>query len=93
MLTAVYKSKKKADTYLFVEKREDFSRVPDALLATFGQPHYVMMINLASRKKLGVADLEAVKQALIEHGFYLQLPPPEENLLTEFKKDKGAESD
>jgi uncharacterized protein YcgL (UPF0745 family) len=52
-----------------------------------------MMINLASREKLGVADLDAVKQALIDQGFYLQLPPPEENLLTQFKKDKGVESD
>lgn len=66
MLTAVYKSIKKADTYLFVEKRDDFSRVPEPLLETFGQPKYVMMINLASREKLGVADLDAVKQALID---------------------------
>ncbi len=93
MLTAVYKSIKKADTYLFVEKRDDFSRVPEPLLETFGQPKYVMMINLASREKLGVADLDAVKQALIDQGFYLQLPPPEENLLTQFKKYKGVESD
>ena len=93
MLTAVYKSIKKADTYLFVEKRDDFSRVPEPLLETFGQPKYVTMINLASREKLGVADLDAVKQALIDQGFYLQLPPPEENLLTQFKKDKGVESD
>ena len=93
MLTAVYKSIKKADTYLFVEKRDDFSRVPEPLLETFGQPKYVMMINLASREKLGVADLDAVKQALIDQGFYLQLPPPEVNLLTQFKKDKGVESD
>ncbi|MCF7499753.1 MULTISPECIES: YcgL domain-containing protein [Pseudoalteromonas] len=93
MLTAVYKSKKKADTYLFVEKRDDFTRVPEPLMDTFGQPQYVMIINLASREKLGLADLETVKQALIDQGFYLQLPPPEENLLTQFKKDKGVESD
>jgi uncharacterized protein YcgL (UPF0745 family) len=52
-----------------------------------------MMINLASREKLGFADIETVKQALIDKGFYLQLPPPEENLLTQFKKNKGVESD
>jgi len=43
MLTAVYKSKKKADTFLFVEKRDDFSKVPEPLLAMFGQPIYVMI--------------------------------------------------
>ena len=46
MLTAVYKSKKKADTYLFVEKREDFSRVPDALLATFVRCANFLILNL-----------------------------------------------
>ncbi|MCQ8878341.1 YcgL domain-containing protein [Pseudoalteromonas shioyasakiensis] len=93
MLTAVYKSKKKADTFLFVEKRDDFSKVPEPLLAMFGQPHYVMIINLAKREHLGGADLNTVKQALTDDGFYLQLPPPEENLLAEFKKQNGVESD
>lgn len=93
MLTAVYKSKKKADTFLFVEKRDDFSKVPEPLMDMFGQPHYVMIINLAKRQHLGGADLNAVKQALTEDGFYLQIPPPEENLLAEFKKKNGVESD
>jgi hypothetical protein len=89
MITAVYKSKKKADTYLFVEKRNDFSKVPEPLLATFGQPNFVMVLNLAKREKLGAADLHKVKQELIEKGFYLQLPPKEENLLEQFKKQNG----
>jgi len=93
MLTAVYKSKKKADTFLFVEKRDDFSKVPEPLMAMFGQPQYVMIINLAKREHLGGADLKTVKQALTDDGFYLQLPPPEENLLAEFKKQNGVESD
>lgn len=93
MLTAVYKSKKKADTFLFVEKRDDFSKVPEPLMTMFGQPDYVMIINLAKRAHLGGADLNTVKQALTDDGFYLQLPPPEENLLAEFKKQNGVESD
>ncbi|MFY8327340.1 YcgL domain-containing protein [Pseudoalteromonas sp. ZZD1] len=93
MLTAVYKSKKKVDTFLFVEKRDDFSKVPEPLMAMFGQPQYVMIINLAKREHLGGADLNTVKQALTDDGFYLQLPPPEENLLAEFKKQNGVESD
>ncbi|MDP2633234.1 MAG: YcgL domain-containing protein [Pseudoalteromonas sp.] len=93
MLTAVYKSKKKADTFLFVEKRDDFSKVPEPLMGMFGKPVYVMLINLAKREHLGVADLNAVKQALTENGFYLQIPPPQDNLLAEFKKQNGVESD
>lgn len=93
MLTAVYKSKKKADTYLFVEKRDDFSKVPEPLLTMFGQPQYVMLINLAKRSHLGGADLSLVEKALTDVGFYLQLPPPTTNLLAEHRKQNGVESD
>jgi len=93
MLTAVYKSKKKPDTFLYVEKRDDFSKVPEPLMAMFGQPQYVMIINLAKREKLGGASLDVVKQALTDEGFYLQLPPPKENLLTQLRKQNGVESD
>ncbi|MBQ4835272.1 MULTISPECIES: YcgL domain-containing protein [Pseudoalteromonas] len=93
MLSAVYKSSKKADTYLFIEKRDDFSKVPEPLMNTFGTPLFVMLVDLAKREKLGVADLSLVKEQLTEQGFYLQIPPPEENLLDEFKKRNGAKSD
>lgn len=93
MLTAVYKSKKKADTFLFVEKRDDFSKVPEPLMAMFGLPNYVMLINLAKRSTLGVADLNIVKKTLTEQGYYLQIPPPEENLLSKLRKENGVESD
>ena len=93
MLTAVYKSKKKTDTFLFVEKRDDFSKVPEPLMAMFGKPQYVMLINLAKREHLGGAVLETVKGALTDQGYYLQLPPPEDNLLTELRKQNGADRD
>ena len=93
MLTAVYKSKKKADTFLFIEKRDDFSKVPEPLMAMFGLPHYVMIINLAKRTQLGAADLDTLKQSLNDQGYYLQLPPPEENLLSQLRKENGVDSD
>lgn len=93
MLTAVYKSKKKADTFLFIEKRDDFSKVPEPLMTMFGQPQYVMIINLAKRTQLGVADLDTLKQSLSDQGYYLQIPPPEENLLSQFRKQNGVDSD
>ena len=93
MLTAVYKSKKKADTFLFVEKRDDFDKVPEPLMAMFGQPLYVMIIILAKREHLGGSDLEAVKGALSDQGYYLQLPPPEQNLLSQLRKENGVDSD
>jgi uncharacterized protein YcgL (UPF0745 family) len=85
MLCAIYKSPKKAQTYLFVNKRDDFSSVPEALMKTFGTPNLVTLINLATKEKLAMADLEKVKKNLNEQGFYLQLPPPQEDLLKEHK--------
>jgi uncharacterized protein YcgL (UPF0745 family) len=55
--------------------------VPEDLLNSFGAPQWVMMLSLDQRKKLASADIEKVKIALRQEGFYLQLPPPLENLL------------
>jgi hypothetical protein len=92
-LCTIYKSLKKTDSYLYVEKTDDFSKVPEALMKMFGRPQLVMTIDLDKREKLGIADLEKVKQELVDNGFYLQLPPPKENLLDEFRKQNGVEND
>ncbi len=88
MLSAVYKSLKMEGAYLFVEKRNDFSRVPELLMEKFGQPVLAMMLPLDTSKKLAMADINKVKQELSEKGFYLQLPPPRENLLEQHKLRK-----
>lgn len=81
MLCAIYRSTKRDQTYLYVEKKDDFSRVPEELLQGFGQPQFSMLINLGQREKLAAADIEKVKQSLLEQGYYLQVPPPMESLL------------
>jgi len=91
MLCAIYKSSKKAQTYLFVNKRDEFSSVPVELMRMFGTPNLVTLINLATKDKLAIADLEKVKVSLVKQGFYLQLPPPPEDLLKEHKKAMIAE--
>jgi len=85
MLCAIYKSAKKEHTYLFVKTRDDFSTVPEALMLTFGTPTLVTLINLATKEKLAFADLAKVKANLDGQGYYLQLPPPKEDLLKEHK--------
>ena len=85
MLCAVYKSLRKDSTYLYVQRRDDFSAVPDALLKTFGTPVLVTLLNLAKREHLALADIDKVRQQLSEQGYYLQLPPPEDNLLAQHK--------
>lgn len=81
MLCAIYRSSKKDQTYLYIKKQDDFSDIPDELMASFGNPIFVMLLALDSREKLASADISRVKQDLEEKGFYLQVPPPVESLL------------
>ncbi|QXO19162.1 MULTISPECIES: YcgL domain-containing protein [Vibrio] len=88
MLCSIYKSSKKEGTYLYIPKRDDFSQVPDTLMQMFGKPVFVMLVNLEKRQ-LALVDVEKVKASLDEQGFFLQLPPPPENLLEQHKQRKA----
>ncbi|NQZ23091.1 MAG: YcgL domain-containing protein [Colwellia sp.] len=87
MLCTIYRSSKKAQTYLFVKQRDDFSSVPAPLMSMFGAPTLVTVMNLANKEKLALADIEKVKENLTDQGYYLQLPPPQENLLDQHKAE------
>ena len=88
MLTAVYKSSKKSETYLFVKKREDFSDVPEILLTQFGVPLLVSILNINNETKMAISCAKKVIEEIENNGFYLQLPPPPINYLDEHKKNK-----
>jgi len=75
MQCVVYKSNKKMDTYLFVEKEDEFERVPDSLLSILGELELVMSVDLDKRDKLAQADPQQIKTSLNEQGYFLQLPP------------------
>jgi uncharacterized protein YcgL (UPF0745 family) len=80
MFCVIYRSTLRDETYLYVEKKDDFSRVPEELMKSFGRPQLAMILPLDGRKQLANASLEKVKAALTQQGFYLQLPPPEDLL-------------
>ena len=75
MKTWIYKGSLKADTYLYVERENDFSRVPKIVLDLLGSLELVMDIDLAKREKLARAEITEVIHKLMEQGFFLQLPP------------------
>ncbi len=75
MRCTIYKSAKKDDTYLYIEKEGDFSGVPDSLLQLLGGLERVMELDLAPPRKLARADAEQVRAQLREQGYYLQMPP------------------
>jgi uncharacterized protein YcgL (UPF0745 family) len=75
MKCVIYKGHKKPDTYLYIEREDDFERVPEQLLSMMGTLTRVMDLELSRGRTLAQADVGDVVAALVERGFYLQLPP------------------
>lgn len=92
-LCAIYKSAKKEGMFLYVAKREQFDAVPEALRQMFGKPQFVMLFNLSGEKPLKRVKNEEVLQAIQTQGFFLQMPPPPENLLKTFLAQKNTQGE
>lgn len=81
----VYRSEKKAETYLYLPIGMTFTDLPESLQQTFGDPMLVMRLDVEADSKLAQADPGQVLRALDEQGYFLQLPPklPIEELITQ----------
>ena len=73
----VYRASRRADTYVFVRKEDGETRLPDALRTLTGRLELAMEVTLGADRKLARADTGEVMRAIVEKGFYLQMPPPE----------------
>ena len=79
----VFKSLKKLDTYLYVDKLQNFEELPSGLRDSFGQYELVLEMELSPERKLARADANQVLSDIALKGFYLQLPPTIEELSNE----------
>lgn len=86
IICSVYRSSKKDETYLYVEKSRGLACVPEALLDLFGEPQQVMTFLLTEQRRLARASAQNVLQKVSEQGYYLQLPPPSETYMQEINK-------
>ena len=84
MICAIYRSKRKIDTYVYVIKQEDSQTnldvVPAVIHEGMGDLTHVMDLDLESRESLARVDIKAVKAALKEKGLYIQMPPSQEEM-------------
>ena len=80
MFCQVYRSPRKEQMYLYVEKQEGLARVPEPLLKQFGEPEPVMLLQLDGKRKLARADAGTVVEQIREQGYYLQMPPTPDQL-------------
>ena len=75
MQAFVYKSLKKADTYVYLAGRDDFARIPDPLRSQLGTLEFVLEVALTPERKLAREDAAVVRENLVTRGFHLQFPP------------------
>ena len=75
MRTWVYKSSRKQNTYLFIDRENNFDNVPEALISLLGDLSLVIDIVLDSDRKLAQADPAEVMSHIKNQGYFLQLPP------------------
>ncbi len=71
----VYKSQRKADTYVYLCVRDDFARLPEPLRAQVGQLQFVLDVELTPQRRLAREDAAVVRQNLDARGFHVQFPP------------------
>jgi uncharacterized protein YcgL (UPF0745 family) len=71
----VYRSRRKADMYLYLSVEDSFDDLPGGLLERFGRPELVMRLELSPGRRLAREKAETVLRNLRASGYHLQLPP------------------
>ena len=75
MQAYVYKSQRKADTFVYLAARDDFQRIPESLRTPLGELAFVLEVALTPERKLARENAETVRQNLATQGFHIQFPP------------------
>lgn len=81
LICQLFKSPRKPEMYLYVEKSIGLREVPESLLAQFGEPEALMVMVITAEKSLARANATEVMDEIRDNGFYLQMPPTSAQLL------------
>ena len=74
-LCRIFRSGKKAETYLYLSEGLAYDDLPAELRAAFGEPAFVMALKLDEKRRLARVDVRAVLERLREPGYFLQFAP------------------
>ena len=72
----VYKSARRADTYVYLAASEGFEVLTAALRQQLGNLTLALEFELTADKRLAQADAANVLAQISAAGYYLQVPPP-----------------
>ena len=78
MKCSVVRSSQRDFTYIYLSIGHDFDDLPVALKEVFGEPEFVMSLELTPDRKLAYEDVRQVMQNLADKGYHLQMPPTED---------------
>jgi len=73
MLCYIYRSSKKENSYLYLAKENDFSKIPDVLMTAFGKPSFAMKVLLDGKRKFAVGTSQEIENKINSDGFFLQM--------------------
>jgi uncharacterized protein YcgL (UPF0745 family) len=80
-ICSIYKSPRKNEMYLYVERSEALKRVPESLLVAFGAPIHTFDLVLTPERQLAREDITLVLANLEKQGYHLQMPPAEDEYI------------
>ena len=72
---SVFKSLKKKEMYIYVDRKDGADALPESLRSLFGHPEHVLDMILTPEKTLARVDAQKVLDEIADKGFYLQMPP------------------
>jgi uncharacterized protein YcgL (UPF0745 family) len=78
MRCSIFRSSLKDFTYIYLAGKSDFEDLPVSLRKVFGEPEFVMDLELTPDRKLAYEDINLVMQNLADVGYHLQMPPQED---------------
>ena len=84
-LVSIYKSPRKEEMDLYVDKRVGLKEVPEPLLERFGKPVHLMDMPLRQERPLARTTAEDVLAGIDTKGFYLQMPSPVDDYMKEMR--------
>ena len=82
LVCEIFRSPRKAEMYLYVDKQMGLAEVPESLLAQFGEPESIMTLLLTPTRKLARTSAAEVLESIHDKGFFLQMPPTHAELLS-----------
>ena len=74
-LVSVFRSPRRDGMYIYVDRKDGLTRVPEALRELFGTPGHAMDLLLTPGRKLARVDAAEVLAGIRDQGFFLQMPP------------------